>query len=147
MNTLNLSQDDEKISKIWNSDMRWVSDQVNSILVIDDEIELLNLINAALTAFWYNVFLNDDWYKWLDFYKNNSKKIDLVLLDLVIWWASGIDILRELIKFDRRVKVIICSGEDWNLINKSDLEWSMWFLKKPFTIYELKDIVELVLKR
>ncbi len=117
------------------------------ILVADDEELIRDITEEILQDLGYSVSLCNDGEEAVDFYKNNQKDIDLIIIDIMMPKLGGIDCYRELIKINPDVKVIISSGcinkdEKDNLLN----EGIMKIVQKPFTIESLSKVVLEVMK-
>lgn len=117
------------------------------ILVIDDEPGMRKLAYETLTKSGYQVLLASNGQEGLVLYKLNSEKINLVLLDMVMPKQTGLEVYRELKKMNHKVKVILSSGfSDDERIKKGMESGVNAFIKKPYTIYELSEIVFSVLR-
>ncbi len=117
-----------------------------NILVMDDNktvretfIELLKLLNC-------NVEAVENGGKVIELFK--KKRFDITFLDLTVKGGMGAtDCIKELLKIDKNVKAIIVSGYSDNdvMINYREYGFS-GCITKPFTINDLKKIIESVLK-
>lgn len=64
-----------------------------NILIVEDDIEINNLISEALKKENYNIVQVYDGKEALEKY---NKKIDLVILDLMLPHIDGIEVLRKI---------------------------------------------------
>lgn len=78
------------------------------VLVIDDEVELCSLLEAALTDEGYAVLSCCDPEEGLR--TARKERPDLVLLDLKMPKMDGIQVLQEMKKHDETIRVIIITG-------------------------------------
>ena len=81
-----------------------------SILVADDEREVLGYFEMAVKCFGYSVETAQDGDEALACLRSSGREIAAVLLDLVMPNRDGIETLREIRNFDPSIPVIIVSG-------------------------------------
>jgi PAS domain S-box-containing protein len=81
-----------------------------TILLVDDEEMVRDLGSEILQKHGYHVLLAADGEKALKMWQEDKKKIDLVVLDLVMPNLGGPATLARLREMDETVKVLICSG-------------------------------------
>jgi len=115
------------------------------ILVIDDDQEILNLIEIILKEEGHTVFVSTDGaiLKTVD-----KLKPDLILLDMVLGHERGTDLCIEL-KEDpatAHIPVVFLSALT-SIGDMAEKAGVFAYLRKPFDIYELLDMVEAVGKR
>lgn len=117
-----------------------------TILVIEDEELVRDLLEELLSLEGYQVKLNENGNKGLDFFKSNADAIDLVILDLNLGDVSGYYIYKEMVKFKPSVKVIISSGDSHSdeLIRLSQTQ-NLSILNKPFENANLLSQIEQLL--
>jgi DNA-binding NtrC family response regulator len=109
-----------------------------TILVIDDEDIIRNLLETILTKLGYNVLLAKDGLDGIQLYKEHSNKIDLVLLDMIMPRMNGKDCFYKLKTLNENAKVIIVSGyTDEANIEKLKDDGLIDYIKKPFKKSEL----------
>lgn len=81
-----------------------------TILVVDDEELLLNMLNIFLKDMGYNVLTATDGQKALDTYIEHQRDIALVLTDMGLPLFDGTVLFRKLKTVNPSVKVVIASG-------------------------------------
>ena len=110
---------------------------MKSILIIDDEIEMLESLRKIL--------LSQDSYN-IKTIQNSSDamsivekdKFDLILTDLKMQDYSGIDVLKNALKFHPETNVIMISGYGTVEASVEAMkEGAIAFLKKPYRITDL----------
>lgn len=116
-----------------------------TILVVDDDQAVRESIATALEDFGYQVLCAEDGEKGLSVFKNYREKIHAVLLDIVMPNMPGNEVLREMLKIDPDVKVIISSGHMADQYADSIIQSAKNFLKKPFELDELDATLRQVL--
>ncbi|MFH1282967.1 MAG: response regulator [bacterium] len=114
------------------------------ILVIEDNPEILELLDALLTAQGFEVFTCVDGAKALE--KFNKKDYSLVILDMMLPGKSGFDICKELRAEEKgaHIPLIILSA----LAQKTEIEKGIdcgadIYITKP---YENKHLIEQINK-
>jgi len=111
-----------------------------TILVVDDEEAVRLIVKEALEHSGFKVILAEDGQKALYIYKNNYKKIDLVLLDLNMPKLNGVETYKHLITINPAVKVILSSGfNEQESIERLSQSKKVSYLQKPYHLQLLKD--------
>jgi two-component system, cell cycle sensor histidine kinase and response regulator CckA len=118
-----------------------------SILVIEDEKAIRNFTENILTRNNYRVFTVSDGQQGVDFFKNQTEKIDLVLLDVVMPRLDGRETFIQIRKISKKIKIIFTSGytEHQILPQVADLD-PIGFIQKPYAMQTLIDIINKSLK-
>jgi DNA-binding NtrC family response regulator len=80
-----------------------------SLLVIDDEQMLLDLMPHIFSDMPVNVLVARDWKSGLDLVR--KQRPQLVFVDLNLRGMHGLDVLKAILKFDRSIEVILFSGD------------------------------------
>ncbi len=116
-----------------------------SILIVDDERELRNLFNKALTEEGYNVLVAENGEKAIDAVKKDEP--DLVLLDIRMPGMGGMDVLRRLKAIRRNLVVVILTG--YGTIKSARMAMMLGahdYVTKPFNLGYLKAVIKDALK-
>lgn len=118
----------------------------NKIVVIDDEPIVLKMAKKALERAEYEVETFESGYDALDYFRENSKDVLLILLDLSMPGISGDEILTHLKEVNPDVRVIMSSGYSINNIAEkySGNTGPAEFLQKPYSPQELIDKIKKV---
>lgn len=117
------------------------------ILIVEDEPKLAQTLTDFLRIQNYEVLHAIAGGKALDIFRENKKKIDLVLLDLMLPDISGYTVLKEIRKLSE-VPVIILSARSAVVDQMSGFEKGADdYITKPFTLGLVKLHIEAVLKR
>lgn len=111
----------------------------NSILVIDDELPILNMIKLALTRNGYAVDTAQSGKEGL--MKNKSNGYNIVLTDIQMPGISGLQVLEHLRNDKNPTRVIGMSGTPW-LFDQNNFDA---VLSKPCSLIELKDTIDRVM--
>lgn len=118
-----------------------------SILIIDDEVGLRNLLKFRLVSFGFDVLVAEDGYSGIEIAK--TRKPDLIILDIMMPYFNGIEVCKKL-KSDYKTKdipVVFLSV----LAQKEDIEMGKeaggeFFLTKPYDPEKLNLIIRMALK-
>ena len=119
-----------------------------SVLVADDDPEILTLLSLRLKQRGYEVYEAIDGEKALE--EARAKSPDLVILDVMMPQKNGWEVAREL-KHDEKTKgigiiVLTAIGEKINEIT-SPLYGADEFIDKPFEFDHLEKAIERVLEK
>jgi PAS domain S-box-containing protein len=117
-----------------------------TILLVEDEQVLINLVKELLEGHGYKVLTALDGAEAVDTYERLGNEIDLVLTDIGLPKLSGWDACRRILARNPKAKVIVASGYiDPNV--KSDLKDSMAkeFIHKPYLPEDVLRTVRTVL--
>ena len=116
-----------------------------SVLVADDEKDLIESFSLLLQDIGYEVFSATDGEAALSLLK--EKKPDVLILDINMPRVSGEDVLRELSKIGSKTRVIISTVADQTLKDRVLKAFKVSaFLEKPSTIEEIDFVIKEVLK-
>jgi len=121
-----------------------------TILLVDDENSILEYGATILTKFGYKVLTAQSGERGFEIYTKSfsrNKRIDLVILDLIMPGMGGINCLTKILSlWDPLAKIIISSGlsmdDDINDVIKKGAKA---FITKPFNTEELLKLIRIVL--
>jgi DNA-binding response OmpR family regulator len=118
-----------------------------TILVVDDEEPVRELLGAILSEAGYQVTLASSGKDALLLYRRRGPEISLVLLDLLMPEMSGLSLLQSLLRLNPAVKAIVVSGASYEGKNNESLaSGARGVVEKPFQPEELLATVERVLR-
>ena len=106
-----------------------------TILVVEDEPEIVNLTREVLEDLGYTVMTATDGRQGLDLFLAHGDQIALVLLDRTLPRMSGEQVLREMRASDPGVKVVISSGDTAKKL--PDFPGALAVLHKPYRLSRL----------
>ena len=117
------------------------------ILIVDDESRMRKLIKDFLTAIGYCILEAEDGEKALQVFEQNSEKIDLILLDVMMPKLDGWSVLRQ-IRQTSQIPIIMLTarGEEQDELFGFELGVDE-YISKPFSPKILVARVEAILKR
>ena len=117
------------------------------ILVVDDEARMRKLIKDFLTVKGYTILEAEDGEKALEIFAENSSKINLILLDVMMPKLDGWSVLRQ-IRQESKIPIIMLTarGEEQDELFGFELGVDE-YISKPFSPKILAARVEAILKR
>ena len=117
-----------------------------TILLVDDAEPFRSVGQEILNELGYKVITASDGESALEMYCKEQKRIDLVLLDLIMPGMNGRECLEELLKVNPRLKVVMtCSGLLGGSTKKLIESRAKGFLRKPYEIGEFPRVIRDVL--
>ncbi|NOR23406.1 MAG: response regulator [Desulforhopalus sp.] len=117
-----------------------------TILLVDDAEPFRSVGQEILNELGYKVITASDGESALELYCKEQKRIDLVLLDLIMPGKDGRECLEELLKVNPRLKVVMtCSGLLGGSTKKLIESRAKGFLSKPYEIGEFPRVIRDVL--
>ena len=109
-----------------------------TILLTDDEENVLEVSQGFLEAMGYRVFIARDGNEAIEIYKKNRDDIDIVLLDIVMPNMGGSKVYDRMKEINPDIKVLLLSGYSIDGEAREILERGCnGFIQKPFNIKEL----------
>ena len=118
-------------------------DQINrSILVVDDELDIINLFTELLKSKKYDVIGFTNPLKALEYYKKNYDQYGMIISDIRMPEMNGFDLVKNLKKINTNISIILMSAYD--NIDYSQLKdiTINEVIQKPIKIIELLSTVE-----
>ena len=112
-----------------------------SILIVDDESTMCNLLEKILAREGYKTHSLTDGQETLEYIKNN--KVDIVVSDLNMPKMDGFELLKNIKQHHPGVGVIIMTGYgDAYTVKDALLLGADEYITKPFKSYEISLVVE-----
>ena len=105
--------------------------QRETILVVDDSLDLQRLIRGFLEGAGYTVITASDGEEGLRVYEQFKSGIGMVVTDVAMPRMNGLDLADRILEYDSELPVLIMSGE---LVT---LDRNFEFIAKPFSPPEL----------
>lgn len=117
-----------------------------SILIVDDEHIIRDILKGTLTETGVTMFEAEDGNGALDIFKEKKDDIDLIILDVIMPGMKGDEVLRRVREIKRNVKVIVSSGYMSEEQREKLKEYGVdGFLDKPFKDEDAMSIISKVL--
>ncbi len=116
------------------------------VLVVDDEQEILTLYQDLLNFLGCNVAVAAHPEEALKLFKEafyRGEPFELAIIDMILPEKDGFELLEEFRKIDPHLKAVIASGlKDERITEKLRLQEIHGFLKKPFGLTELEEVIK-----
>jgi PAS domain S-box-containing protein len=117
-----------------------------TVLLVDDEEFVRELGARILTKHGYTLLQAANGREALDLFKKERSQISLVILDLIMPEMGGTECLKELLKIDSKVRVLVASGYSADASVKETIQMgAKGFVSKPFRFKELLQQVRMAL--
>ncbi|MBI1295264.1 response regulator [bacterium] len=119
-----------------------------TILLVEDEHELLILCKEVLQHIGYRVLLADSPSKAIAYLKNSSETVDLVITDVMMPEMNGVELIKHLRLADPDLKWLYMSGYTSDVILQQGADVKEHhFLAKPFSMKEMAAKVQNILEK
>ncbi len=120
-----------------------MSSVFQNALLVDDETSIRDIIQEILKMMDIETYCFEDGEQAIEFMKTTSSKIDLMLIDLFLPEISGKEVYEIIAPLSDSAPVIFISGYDEEEAKqKLDLKEGQYFLKKPFTLNTLMQLIK-----
>jgi DNA-binding NtrC family response regulator len=118
-----------------------------TILVVDDEPDMLRLVEAILVEQGYEVTVAKGSDAAIRTFERLTRKPDLILTDVVMPGMSGPMMIDHLLTLEPNLRVLFMSGyDDRQVVQRYVVEKGFALIPKPFTLQRLGDFVKDVLE-
>ena len=119
-----------------------MSDTPPTILAVDDDPRVLNLLGDILTQAGYRVLLADGGWSAIQTYENTPQRVDLLLTDVIMPDLTGPVLAERLRARQPDLRVLFISGfHDADLVQRFVTSRGFSLLAKPFTVDGLLRVV------
>jgi DNA-binding NtrC family response regulator len=112
----------------------WLVSKTRSILVVDDEIDIINSVKRWLEADGFKVHGIADPLQALEYFENNSDDIDIVLSDIRMRKIDGRDLVKRIKTIRPETKIILMTALETDRLELSETLPSIkidGFMTKP----------------
>ncbi len=119
-----------------------------TILLVDDEETIIDIIGMALKMFGYQVRFAKGGDEAIQVYRPQQGQISLVILDMLMPKMSGAMVFDFLKKINPEVRVLLTSGYNYDEDAAKIIErGANGFIQKPFGVKELAKKIREILDR
>lgn len=116
------------------------------ILLVDDEQQIVDFLEVALTRLGYKVSAFCDSIETVQFFRENSNEIDLVITDMTMPNMTGTELAREVLSMRQEMPIILTTGFSESINKEKALRLGITeFLIKPFKKDALAEAIRNVL--
>jgi len=119
--------------------------QGETVLIADDEPNVLKTLSAVLTSLNYKVLAARDGIEAVELYRRNAEKVDLVILDVVMPGLMGREAAERIREINPDVKLLYCSGHDSLGEERGELE-GIEVLEKPYVLESMSRTIRQTLE-
>ena len=116
-----------------------------SILLVDDELDIVNSIKRWLKADGFNVYGFTNPLQALEYFQNNYDKIDLVLSDIRMRKMNGYELVKKIKAIRPETKVVFMTALETDVVESSKILPSIkidGFISKPGRIENLVNTIK-----
>ena len=116
-----------------------------SILLVDDELDIVNSIKRWLQADGFKVYGFANPLQALEYFQNNYDKIDLVLSDIRMRKLNGYELVKKIKVIRPETKVVFMTALETDLLELSKILPSIkidGFVSKPGRLENLVNTIE-----
>ena len=119
-----------------------------TILIVDDEDQVLDACRAMLNQLGYNTILAKNGKEAVEIFQNENANIDLIILDMIMPVMDGLTAYENLKEINANVKVILSSGYSiTDNIKEIVAKGCDEFIQKPFTLSQISRVTRELLDR
>lgn len=135
---LRISPNKPELNEYSDSSREEIQGGSETILIIEDEMSIQELLKETLTEKGYTVLVAGDGFAGLRSYSEFHKNIDLVICDLDLPKLHGSTVIDRMKQINPSVPIIVTSGlYDAEVICSKQNEKGVCFIQKPVEIEEL----------
>jgi DNA-binding NtrC family response regulator len=116
------------------------ADKRETILVVDDEQMVLDVVCSILSDSGYNIIKATSPEDVMEIIKTTPEKIDAILSDIVMPGMSGTEMIAQVKDSLPSAEIVFMSGQmNYSLVEPEVLADKVLFIRKPFMPKELLD--------
>jgi PAS domain S-box-containing protein len=116
-----------------------------TLLVVDDEQDILDIMRDSLENQGYKVFATSDSNIAMDLYRRIFHEVALVISDIAMPGIDGKELIRQIKGVNPDVKILAISGYSRYVAGNDEIKEIDGFLQKPFESYYLLSVVRRIL--
>jgi CheY-like chemotaxis protein len=119
-----------------------------SILLVDDELDIVNSVKRWLKADGFNVYGFTNPLQALEYFQNNYDKIDLVLSDIKMGKMNGYELVKKIKAIRPEIKVVFMTALETDLPELSKILPSIkidGLILKPGRLENLANIIQKII--
>jgi CheY-like chemotaxis protein len=118
-----------------------------TVLIVDDEPEILRLLQSILTEKGYEVITAKNADSAIQAFGHLARCPDLLLVDVVMPGMSGPMLAEHLRRIEPDLKVLFMSGyDDHHVVQRYVRDKGFHLISKPFTVNSLQQAIDVVMK-
>ena len=116
-----------------------------SVLVLDDEFDIISLIKQSLSRIGLHVYAFTDPLLALEHFRINCKNYILVVSDIRMPGMNGFEFVRKIREINPAIKVLLMSAFE---VNSTELAAGLGsakidgFIQKPISLHQLNSVIQ-----
>lgn len=116
-----------------------------SVLVLDDEFDIISLIKQSLSRIGLHVYAFTDPLLALEHFRINCKNYVLVVSDIRMPGMNGFEFVRKIREMNPAIKVLLMSAFE---VNSTELAAGLGstkidgFIQKPISLHQLNSVIQ-----
>jgi PAS domain S-box-containing protein len=119
-----------------------------TILIVDDEDQVLDACRTMLNQLGYNTILAKNGNEAVEIFQKENANIDLIILDMIMPGMDGLTAYEHLKEINANVKVILSSGYSiTDKVKEIVATGCDEFIQKPFTLSQISRVTRELLDR
>lgn len=119
-----------------------------TILVVEDEEAIRDLVDSALPILGYSVILAKDGEEGVDIYRERHSEIDAVVLDMQMPKMGGKEAFKRMKSINPDIRAVLCTGFGKNEQAQEILDLGVKILlPKPYNIKDLSRVITEILTK
>ncbi len=120
-----------------------VHGQGETILLVDDDADMLSITAEVLDSLGYIVVVANDGGEAIEIFKSQQNVIDLIVTDMVMPKMGGVDLAKSIRQLHHHIPIIFATGYDKDKVFSSldHIEHS-GIIGKPFLFSELSQLIQ-----
>ncbi len=115
------------------------------ILIVDDEEVIRTILSDILTEGGYDVAAFTDGYEAINYFRRNSKLIDLVICDMIMPGINGKEVFYRIREINNNMKFLLLSGYSNEELDENFTNSINGFLSKPISIEVLEKTIDQII--
>ena len=124
-----------------------VDPEADTVLVVDDDPVVLEIHGVMLSAMGYEVLMASNGEEALELFNAKRRAIKVVVTDYAMPGLNGMELAEALWKKAPALPVILASGYSRDTLWSTEGVRPQFYLGKPFTLQELKEVIARALAR
>jgi len=109
-----------------------------TMLVVDDEQDILDIMRDSLESQGYKVFATSDSTVAMDIYRRIFNDVALVISDIAMPGIDGRELIRQIKGINPDIKILAVSGYSRYVAGNDEIKEIAGFIQKPFDHYQLR---------
>lgn len=138
--TMHSIKEDNIISVMQKTHFKERISRKTSLLLIEDQLELREIMSIALSKKGYVVFQAKNGKEALNIFVKKYRNLDKCLIDIELPDANGIELGNQFLANKKELKVVYTSGYDYDRLKRQfGVPYEFYYIRKPFRLNTILD--------